>query len=765
MMLLVRLQDPRDYRKVAIMELARKVGKAVRSIWMNCNSKLVGAVLKENEVVRRVFMLWNRMEEVASGGKKKANKKGKRRSKYGSATKEREEFFKDLDQLFDILSCTCPIKTCAESSCSSSCTLRFHIKCSCPMESKIPYLELEFIYDQRTKTGVKGKLQIAGKDTVESARQRKAEQRDILEKQRVLEREEREAAKEEELFGRHREQEKLMQEWGDMEPDLPSNSGDNKTTNNNWINQQNRSHIPRTVMASMRGGVSQRTLANILSSYAVDMGLATREDPSLLVDQAKVAREMAREMARVTKNAEAWMRTSGIDAIQFDGKEEKAKARVKLEDGTEVIRHIKEDHITLTDCQGVFLMHFTKAPVEGVRAGKVIALRIAAFLESYGINSTIRMIGADSTNTNVGHMNGAIALLEKQLGKRLLWSICLLHTNELPLRHLIEKLDGPTGSGNTLTGPAGRLLPITQSLPYNSKFTPLSCGDPLVSLPPMVLADLSWDQQYGYKMILALEFGTVPRSLQVMVIGPVNHSRWLTTANRFLDLWTRDHGLVGNDLENLKQICLFILGVYYKQWFSIKRKHKLVDGPRHMLRQVQLVKEHCSPEVRKVVDPYVSRSSYFAHPELILTTLLASEDEKERQFGVTKILQIIRKGSETGDSKPRQFKAPPVNFEARNLPQLIDWEKVKLSEPLVTATMSSQEVVACLDSPLLVPATWQCHSQSMERAIRKVSEASLMVVGEEKREGWIRCAEESRKVLKKPDSKVDYKSLFDFPLD
>lgn len=187
----------------------------------------------------------------------------------------------------------------------------------------------------------------------------------------------------------------------------------------------------------MRGGVSQHTLANILSSYAVDTGLATREDPSLLVDQAKVAREMTREIARVTKNAEAWMRTSGIDGIQFDGKEEKAKARVKLEDGREVIRHIKEDHITLTDCQGVFLMHFTKAPVEGVRAGKVIALRIAAFLESYGINSTIRMIGADSTNTNVDHMNGAIALLEKQLGKRLLWIICLLHTNELPLRHLI----------------------------------------------------------------------------------------------------------------------------------------------------------------------------------------------------------------------------------------------------------------------------------------------------------------------------------------
>ena len=40
-----------------------------------------------------------------------------------------------------------------------------------------------------------------------------------------------------------------------------------------------------------------------------------------------------------------------------------------------------------------------------------------------------------------------------------------------------------------------------------------------------------------------------------------------------------------------------------------------------------------------------------------------------------------------------------------------------------------------------------------------------MVVGEKKREGWIRCAEESRKVLKKLSSKADYMSLFDLPLD
>ena len=235
--------------------------------------------------------------------------------------------------------------------------------------------------------------------------------------------------------------------------------------------------------------------------------------------------------------------------------------------------------------------------------------------------------------------------------------------------------------------------------------------------------------------------------------------------NRFMDLWTRVHGLEGRDLENLRLIVLFIIGVYYKQWFHIKRDHRLVDGPRHMLRQVQLVSKYCSAEVRSIVDAYITRSSYFANPELLLLSHLSSDDVEERHFAVRMIRDVIRKGAEVGDSTPRQFKTPVVNFQAQKLTELIDWNTVKLTEPLLTATMTSDQVLGLLETPLEVPSTWQCHSQSMERAIRKVSESSLMVVGEKKREGWVRCADESRRWLKKPDSKDDYKALFEIPLD
>ena len=134
----------------------------------------------------------------------------------------------------------------------------------------------------------------------------------------------------------------------------------------------------------------------------------------------------------------------------------------------------------MTDTGDEFLMHFTREKVEGVRARQWIA----TFLKTFGIDSTLKMTGADSTNFNTGSKEGVIALLEKQFGKRLVWSICMLHINKLPLCHRIKHIDGPKWSGNTLTGPAGWLLPQTQSLAYYPNFTPLSCWEPLVTLPP-----------------------------------------------------------------------------------------------------------------------------------------------------------------------------------------------------------------------------------------------------------------------------------------
>jgi hypothetical protein len=54
------------------------------------------------------------------------------------------------------------------------------------------------------------------------------------------------------------------------------------------------------------------------------------------------------------------------------------------------------------------------------------------------------LLAVMKTNVNVRKYGGVMLLLEKRLNKPLQWIICLLHMNELPLRHFFEYVDGAT---------------------------------------------------------------------------------------------------------------------------------------------------------------------------------------------------------------------------------------------------------------------------------------------------------------------------------
>ena len=164
----------------------------------------------------------------------------------------------------------------------------------------------------------------------------------------------------------------------------------------------------------------------------------------------------------------------------------------------------------------------------------------------------------------------------EKLGKKLNWLVCFLHTNELPLRHLVADTDGPTSSDHTFAGPLGKALHSVTDLEPNTSFSRIIVGPELIKLDQEVIDDLSSDQNFGYRMVSAIRSGSVPLDLQQLDIGPVYHARWLTTANRFLKMWVCKHGFRGKDLANLRMIVQFIVGVYYPIWFEAKVKNSYI---------------------------------------------------------------------------------------------------------------------------------------------------------------------------------------------
>ncbi|GBN95724.1 hypothetical protein AVEN_81446-1, partial [Araneus ventricosus] len=77
----------------------------------------------------------------------------------------------------------------------------------------------------------------------------------------------------------------------------------------------------------------------------------------------------------------------------------------------------------------------------------------------------LKVIGCDGTNVNTGLKGGIIRLMELDLNRPLQWCICLLHTNELPLGHLLNSLDGATTSPTEFCGPIGKAIKTCEELP------------------------------------------------------------------------------------------------------------------------------------------------------------------------------------------------------------------------------------------------------------------------------------------------------------
>jgi len=72
------------------------------------------------------------------------------------------------------------------------------------------------------------------------------------------------------------------------------------------------------------------------------------------------------------------------------------------------------------------------------------------------LSNTLKVVGTDGTASMMGNKAGFIRCLEEKLGRPLQWVVCLLHCNELPLRHVFLELDGTTKSPDSFSGPVGK---------------------------------------------------------------------------------------------------------------------------------------------------------------------------------------------------------------------------------------------------------------------------------------------------------------------
>ena len=159
------------------------------------------------------------------------------------------------------------------------------------------------------------------------------------------------------------------------------------------------------------------------------------------------------------------------------------------------------------------------------KPAKEVALLIFDWLEDHGQLENILVIGGDSTNSMTGWQGGSLALLEKLANEKKFWVVCQIHTNELPLRHLIEKLDGKTTSKDGFSGPIGKKLASINSVQKKLSFEPIPFLEPIVDIPEKIVASMSTDSMLAYRLVKALSIGNLTPELDDMRIAETCYSR------------------------------------------------------------------------------------------------------------------------------------------------------------------------------------------------------------------------------------------------
>ena len=152
--------------------------------------------------------------------------------------------------------------------------------------------------------------------------------------------------------------------------------------------------------------------------------------------------------------------------------------------------------------------------------------------------------------------------------------MCLLHTNELPLRHVFSKLDGKTKAPDLYPSSIEKQLygdvPAWCVVEFDKVLNP---NFPVLAQEP--IDNLSSDQYYANKISIRVILRNIQEACDLKV-GFLCDARWLTLACCILKFCASQK----HPPNNLVIFAKFCIYVYFITWFQIKEHHFIADGAK-----------------------------------------------------------------------------------------------------------------------------------------------------------------------------------------
>ena len=514
---------------VSVAEAGRNQTKNTKNytIFTEVANQIIGIWQKASIPVQDIRRIIDRLDKMWK------KKNSLRRKKEGS--KEIVNIKDKWSELFDICSCKCTIIPGEP------------FICICTNDKKVPKMELNFLADQRgPRLCTIGDVDKKVTAKLQNMAKRKEKVKKFLQKQK-----------------------------NDVIPeDVPQINQDNsdQSTEHEWINDshdkdyepinqtksRNYMSLENLVKALDRCNVNSVTGAFIANAVMKDFGILNESN---IIDRSKLDRQRQLYRVKEQKKEELRQKSEPLTSIYFDSRIDMTLA-FREKNGKRYKTQRKEEHISLIEePRSLYLGHVT--PKGGT--GLEIATSLFKWIVNSGTADTLTVIGADSCNTNTGYLNGVITILESFIGRPLQRFICLLHTNELPLRAAMLHYVGRTIGPNKYSGPISKKIhdPLLTELPIVD-FEVVSTTFPVIDKDTH--KDLSSDQLYLYDICHGIISGEISPELAARQPGTIGHARWLTTASSVLRLYVS----TSEPSPNLCSIVNIIMRLYARMWFQIK---------------------------------------------------------------------------------------------------------------------------------------------------------------------------------------------------
>lgn len=397
----------------------------------------------------------------------------------------------------------------------------------------------------------------------------------------------------------------------------------------NFINN----HVVSTIDAI---GLSDYKAARVLTAVAQALGHDLND---LNISRATIQRRRAENRKSFTDALKkGYKATFGV--VHWDTK--------IMED---IAGHEKVDRMPVLVSQksGVQLLGVPKI---ASGTGEAMAEAIYTALKEWRVTKNICAMSFDTTSTNTGYMNGACALLEEKLERKLLKLACRHHVFEIFLRAAFEAKFPGTSAPTVLLfdrfKKEWKKIDLTRYEPgiRDEKIKSVLKDDvrkDLVAFCKNMLKKNNDPREkkkiarHDYRELLELTLifvGEDTGIIRFRAPGADHHARWMSKALYALKifLFSSQFKLSKKDKEGLRDFCVFVVLFYTKAWFRCV--HPLA-APKHDLEFLKAILkyEQIDKQIYSAVVQKICGHLWYLSPETIALSFFddnVSVDEKRR---------------------------------------------------------------------------------------------------------------------------------------